>query len=270
MGASNQANKGRLRFGCHDFLNSQPLIRPLLNGRVKPPFEIVLDSPAKLADMLKAGGLDLAFIPAVEYAEIPGLKIVPGFSIAAKGDVKTVLLYSRKEVGEISAVAVDDRSRTSVALLKLLLRAFYKRDVKFVGPGKEGESADAALVIGDDAFAVSREAQKVYDLAGEWLKFTGKPFVFSILCVADGVNADEAITALGKSKELGVKMTDEICGTKKVLAEIGREVCADYLRKRIRYDLTPEEDVGGLRLFFHLAHKHGVIEREPPLRFYPE
>lgn len=265
MGAFNPATKGRLRFGCHDFLNSQPLIRPLLNGTVKPPFEIVLDSPANLADRLKTGGLDLAFIPAVEYAEIPGLKIVPGFSIAAKGDVTTVLMHSKKTVGEISSVAVDERSRTSVALLKVLFRAFFKRDVAFVAAG---EPADAALVIGDDAFSVSRGERVVYDLAGEWLKFTGKPFVFSILCVADGVNADEAITALKKSKEIGVKMTAEICGAKGVSAAIGREVCEDYVRNRIKYDLSPA-DVDGLRHFFRLAHRHGVIAAEPTLRFYP-
>ncbi|MBI3580504.1 MAG: menaquinone biosynthesis protein [Nitrospinae bacterium] len=265
MGGSNPAGKGRLRFGCHDFLNSQPLIRPLLNGTVEPPFEIVLDSPARLADMLKEGGLDLAFIPAVEYASIPGLRIVPGFSIAARGDVKTVLMHSKKPVGEISSVAADERSRTSVALLKLLFRGFFKRDVAFVAAG---EPADAVLVIGDDAFSVSRAERVVYDLAGEWLAFTGKPFVFSVLCVADGVNADEAITALKKSKEIGVKMTDEICGAKGIPAAIGREVCEDYVRRRIRYDLAPA-DVEGLKLFFQLARRHGVIEREPPLRFYP-
>ena len=268
MRETNPRDKARLKFGCHDFLNSQPIIRPLLSGAVNPPFEIVLDSPAKLADMLKNRKLDLAFIPAVEFASIPGLRIVPGFSIAAKGDVKTVLMYSKKDVEDITAVAVDNRSRTSVALLKLLMCAYYKRDVIFLEPGKDGAADDATLVIGDDAFAVSNEGQKVYDLAGEWFKFTGKPFVFSVLCVGEGVDADEAIVALKKSKAVGVQMTGEICGAQRILAEIGREVCADYLENRIRYDLAPD-DVEGLRLFFNLAHKHGVIAAEPPLSFYP-
>jgi chorismate dehydratase len=254
-----------LRFGCHDFLNSQPIIHALTSGLVKPPFEIILDSPAKLADMLKAGRLDMAFIPVAEYAEIPGLKIVPGFSIAAKGDVKTVLLHSKKPMGEINTVNADVRSRTSVALLKTLMGGFYKKRITFI-PANEG-LADATLVIGDEAFAVPRENQHVYDLSGEWLKFTGKPFVFAALCIADGVDADVAISALAKSKEFGKRMTNEICRAWKMPSGVEREVCEDYLLNRIRYDLT-NEDLEGLTLFFKLAHENGVIRSEPRLLFY--
>ncbi|MBI3794692.1 MAG: menaquinone biosynthesis protein [Nitrospinae bacterium] len=255
----------KLRFGCHDFLNSQPILHPITAGLVKPPFEITLDSPAKLADMLKAKKLDLAFIPVAEYAEIPGLRIVPGFSISAMGDVKTVLLHSAKKIADVKTIRADARSRTSVSLLKLLLRAFYKSDAVFVGP--ETKEADAELIIGDEAFSVPQNGRIILDLAGEWLKFTKKPFVFAALCVAEGVDADEAISALEKSKMMGVRMTDDICRTWKMPDGASSADCEDYLLNRIRYDLAPD-DIEGLRLFFQLAHSHGVIKSAPRLLFY--
>jgi len=260
----------RLKFGCHDFLNSQPILYPLAQGLVETPFDMVLDSPAHLADRLRDGELDLAFIPAVEYARIPRLKIVPGFSIAAEGEVRTVLMFSRKKMEEIKTVAVDQRSRTSVSLLKVLMHGYYGRDVSFSIAQKGHdplENADAALLIGDEAFKIPASGFHLYDLSQEWFRFTGKPFVFSILCVASGVDADVAIDALGKAKEIGKGMLDEICRKGSLELGIPHGVCLDYLSNRIRYDLTPQQ-IQGLKLFYELAGKYGVIHSVPDIVFY--
>jgi len=229
----------------------------------------VLDSPARLADRLKEGELDLAFIPAVEYARIPRLRIVPGFSIAATGEVKTVLMYSKKDRENIRSVAVDQRSRTSVSLLKVLLQGYYKQKVSFTiaSGGDPLEGADAALVIGDEAFKISRKKYRVYDLSAEWHRFTGKPFVFSILCVAPGVDADVAVDALHRAKGAGRMMMDDICRVGAEQAGISQADVHDYLTNRIQFDLSPAH-VEGLRLFYELAFKFGVIPAEPALAFY--
>lgn len=260
----------RLKFGCHDFLNSQPIIYPIKEGLIDAPFETILAPPGELSDMLKNGALDLAFIPAVEYARIHGLRIVPGFSIAALGPVKTVLLFSKREIEEIDTVAVDHRSRTSVSLLRVLMAEFYKKEVEFAITRDVHNFIDAAedatLVIGDESFR-DAHGRHVYDLSELWRRFTGLPFVFAVLCVAPGCEAHDAVAALRRAKEMGMGMLDEICRASAPRAGITVEECRDYLTNHIRYDLT-DDDIKGLRLFLELAYKHQMVHSFAPVAFY--
>jgi len=262
---------GKLRFGCHDFLNSKPFTFPFLNGFLDSPFDTVFASPSKLSDMLFAGELDIAFIPSIEYARIPNLKIVPNFSIASTGEVKTVLMFSKGSVWNIYKVAVDRRSRTSVALLKVLFKEFYRSDVSIVNiksrePEKMLHSADAGLLIGDEAFGVGDE-YNVTDLSQAWFAFTGKPFVFAVLCVRDGVDASEAIKVLNESRAVGLEKVDDICKEANDKTGLDVEICRDYLEKRISYNLSGDE-LEGLTKFYELAEKHGFIESIPEFDFY--
>ncbi len=261
----------RLKFGCHNFLNSQPIVYPIKEGLIDTPFETIFAPPGELADMLKSGALDLAFIPSVEYARIHGLRIVPGFSIAALGPVKTVLLFSKRGIEEVDTVAVDHRSRTSVSLLRVLMAEFYKKEVEFAITRDAHNFIDAAedatLVIGDESFR-DAHGRHVYDLSELWHRFTGLPFVFAILCVAPGCEAHAAVDALRRAKDMGMTILDEICRASAARAGITVDECRDYLTNRIRYDLT-DGDVKGLRLFLELAHKHQVVHSFAPVAFYP-
>ncbi len=261
----------RLKFGCHDFLNSQPIVYPIKEGLVDTPFDTIFAPPGELADMLKNGALDLAFIPAVEYARIHGLRIVPGFSIAALGPVRTVLLFSKRKIEDIDTVAVDHRSRTSVSLLRVLMAEFYKKEVEFAITRDVHNFIDAAedatLVIGDESFRDAR-GRHVYDLSELWHRFTGLPFVFAVLCVTPGCEAHAAVAALRRAKEMGMGALDKICRTYAARAGITVEECRDYLGNRIRYGLS-DGDVKGLRLFLELAHKHQVVHAFTPIAFYP-
>jgi len=262
----------RLRFGCHDFLNASPFTFALTEGTIEANFDIDFAPPAKLADSLKDGRLDMAFIPAVEFAAIPGLEIVPGFSIAAMGEVGTVLLVSNGSLWEVNKVAADSRSRTSVALLKILFREFFRKGAGVINSRSLDleemmQSADAALVIGDESFSIDREKYRVTDLAEAWFAFTGKPVVFALLCVREGVDAGEAVRTLEKSKRASLENPDGFCAEIAPRFGVSAEVCRDYLTKKIRYDLN-SDDLDGLKLFFRLAAKNGIIEQEPEIRFY--
>ena len=221
--------------------------------------------------MMKANELDIAFIPAIEYARMDNLKIVPGFGIASLGEVKTVVMFSRYELDTIKSISLDNRSRTSVALLKILLKEYYKRDVEFTDRITDADNiddtADAALLIGDETFDINSTDFNLYDLSKAWFEFTQKPFVFALLCVVDGVNADEAVAALQKAKRIGLQKIEEVARHAAMELEIGESVCLDYLTKCMRYDLD-SEDINGLQLFFELAHKNGLIDRIPELKFY--
>ena len=85
----------RPRVGIYDFLNSKPIINPILHGLVETPFELIIDSPSRLADRFSSGELDIAMIPSVEYARIEEAVIIPQICIASLGRVDTVLLFSK-------------------------------------------------------------------------------------------------------------------------------------------------------------------------------
>ena len=260
-----------LKFGCHDFLNSRPLTYAISEKLINPPFETIYAPPAKLSDMLRAGDLDLAIIPAIEYARIPGLELVPEFSIAANGEVRTVLLFSENDPWSAGSIAVDPRSRTSVALMQILFNEYRKRDVKIIevesnDPAVLMESGEAALIIGDEAFGIDRERMNVIDLAQSWHLHTNKPFVFALLVVRAGVEASLAIESLKQAKEIGLGRLGEISNKSSALNGVPEDVCYDYLESRISYNLNDDE-VEGLKLFYELALKHGLIEKSPDTTF---
>ncbi len=265
----------RLKFGCHDFLNSKPITYSLMREEFESCVDLTLAPPAILAESLSKGELDMAFIPAIEYARTQGVKIVRGFSIAAMGEVKTVLMFSDESVWNIKKVAADHRSRTSIALLKILFKEYYKTDVSVIprkshDPQKLLTMADAGMVIGDEAFKVNRDEHKVTDLSQAWHAFTGKSFTFAVICVRDGVDpmlVREAIAVLAESKKAGLENIAEIAARESQKLGIDEETCREYLLKNIRYNLD-RDDQEGLTDFLSLAAEHGIIEENKELEFF--
>ena len=147
----------KIRFGCHNFLNSQPILIPLLerNGN---ELDIIQDSPANLALMLRQGKLDLSFVPSIEYARNPEYRLVNNISISSLGTVDTVLLICKTKMRDVESVAVDNRSISSILLLKILFLEKYNRLPLFSYSDPDYEkmllSNDAALIIGDKSFLV--------------------------------------------------------------------------------------------------------------------
>jgi chorismate dehydratase len=143
--------------------------------------EWFIDYPAKIADMLLKDEIDIGLVP---VAIIPLLKeyhIITDYGIACDGKVASVCLFSDVPIEAITTILLDYQSRTSVQLLKILLKEYWKKDVNFV-PAKANyeksiKGSTAGLVIGDRAF--SQTNPYVYDLGEIWKLHTGLPFVFA-------------------------------------------------------------------------------------------
>src|SRR6516165_3089756 len=112
-----------LRIGAVSYLNTKPLICDL--DLLAPDAELVLEVPSRLADRLAEGSLDVGLIPAIEYFRAGSYTIVPNISIASRGPVLSVTLFSRVPWQEIRRVALDEGSRTSAALAQIVLRRRY-------------------------------------------------------------------------------------------------------------------------------------------------
>ena len=261
-----------LKFGIHDFINAQPLRDALKTMGDWTKIEIHTNTPAHLADQLNRGELDLAMIPSIEYLKNSDrLRLLPGVSIASKNQVGTVLLVSKFPLETIDTLAIDNRSRTSVALLKILFKNEMSPDLKWVdcepNPEIMLKDHDAALIIGDPALGFKKEGSTVYDLSEEWYQRTGKTFVHAVIAVKEGVEIDERIVEIFRvAKQEGLMKIASTVRNQSRLTNFPEPLLLDYLKNKIRYNLGGEE-LDGLSHFQSLCKSAGLIEKKTPFEF---
>lgn len=247
------------------------------NGTAGRDFEISYTIPSQCADALRAGTSDIGIIPVAAYATIPELVILPDIAIAAKGRVRSILLISKVPLQQIRTVAADTSSRTSVALLHVLFSRFWGGEREFIPmPPKVDEMlahCDAALVIGDTALVADRSRYKTWDLAEEWQRCTGKPFVFAVWAVRLA-----ALCEMQRGLDLaGIFRTSRDCGLQpENVAQIAREWSprlglteadiTEYLTVNIDYKLD-RANREGLELFYSYTAECGALPQAPELRF---
>jgi chorismate dehydratase len=216
------------------------------------------------------GKADIGIVPSIEYQRIERAQILSGISIASKSEVKSVLLLSKVPIEKVKTVAVDNSSRTSAALLRILMRKFYSRFItatpSLPKPADMLKRADAALVIGNPALTFDGQVPEVYDLAAEWKKFTGLPFVFALWVGHEDAKLARFRKDFEDSREFGLAHVDEISAEYAPKLNMRPAGVKVYLTQNIDYSLD-EENRKGLRLFYKLARETGIIPVEKDLSF---
>jgi chorismate dehydratase len=245
------------------------------HGTVGADFDISYTLPSACAAELKAGRADIGIIPAAAYAEIPDLAILPGVAIAARRPVRSILLVSKVPVEKIQNVALDTSSMTSVALTKVLFERWLGGGRIFTAMAPDLDTMlhdhDAALVIGDTALKVDRFKYLTLDLAEEWIRFTGKPFVFAFWAVRraalENASADlAAIFQASRDHGLQPENISQIAREWSPKVGLSEAEVRSYLTENIHYHL----DTGcieGLQLFYRYAAECGAFPAPPPLHF---
>ncbi len=260
-----------IRVGIVPYLNAKPLFYPLITGEIKHDLTLIEDSPAGLADALARQELDIAMIPTIEYVLGDNYRIIPGIGISSLGAVKSVLLYSKLIPPAIYRVALDESSRTSAALVKVLLSNCFGIHPEYCTSPPHLSNmltkADAALLIGDQALMVPRNGYHCIDLGALWQAYTGMSFVFALLAVRKDVDAGEAVNILLAAKALGLTQIPQIARAEAAKLGISPEVCLDYLQNRIQYELQ-DEQLQALVHFYQMAGVEGLIPEEVHLKFY--
>ncbi len=259
-----------LRLGAVSYLNTKPLVYGL--DALGDQFDVRFDVPAKCAELLHDGRVDLGLIPAIEYLR-GDYMIVPGVSIASDGDVATVAVFTRVPIEQVRTLALDLSSRTSVALTRVLCAKRWGIAPRFTPAEPDLDAmlrrADAALVIGDPAFEIDPKKHDVakVDLGGEWKALTGLPFVYAMWAGRPGAATAEQCRALEAAKDRGLAHLPEIA--RQVSggnASLERRALV-YLRDNLKYGLG-EAEQAGLRRFHELATEVSVAPALKPLRFY--
>src|SRR5258708_10862746 len=266
-----------LRISAISFLNTVPLMWDFEHGPARPEFEISYTLPSDCARALKSGSADIGIIPVAAYAQIPNLQILPGVAIASRCAVRSILLVSKVPIEKIRTGALDTSSMTSVALTKILFEKWLGGGRTFapMAPNLDQMLADhdAALVIGDPALTIDRSRYVTLDLAEEWVRHTGKPFVFAFWAVRSEALSNLPISTdlaevFRQSRDHGLASAsiDQIARDWAPKLGLSESAIRSYLTESIHYELD-SECVEGLQLFYRYAAEIGALPTAPELHF---
>jgi chorismate dehydratase len=208
-------------------------------------------------------------IPSIEYA-LGEYTIVPGVAIGSRGPVRSVVLLHERPLESLRRVALDASSRTSIALVRILLRERLGRDPEYVEmppdpPAMLGR-ADAALLIGDPALYFDGPARRL-DLGLAWYEATRLPFVFAFWAGRAGVLTGADVERLQDALAAGLRQVAQIASSYNGHAAGRAAENEAYLRENIVFRFGDQEQAG-LREFFRRAHHQGLVPRRPELRFH--
>ena len=221
--------------------------------------------------MLANGEVDTALVPVIEYQRIPEIAIVPDVCVGSRIAVRSVVLVTRKNnLKKVERVALDESSRTSVALVKIIFREFLGFEPKWETAAPDVKSmladADAALIIGDPAMKIPRDQFRVFDLATLWHEFTGFGFVFAMwMARRDGAEKLQSID-FAAARDEGLANVDQIARSYAQQIKLPEQEITDYLTKNIVFRVDKDMQKG-LGRYFELARKHGLIDSSKELVF---
>jgi chorismate dehydratase len=268
----------KLRISAISYLNTAPLMWDFehLRDGERSQFDISYTLPSQCAANLAQGSADIGIIPAAAYARIPNLAVLPGVAIASRRAVRSILLVSKLPLEKIKTVALDTSSLTSVALTQVLFVRWWGGGRTFNPSAPDLETMlqqnDAALLIGDPALQVDRSRYLTYDLAEEWIRFTGKPFVFAFWAVRQEALKDAASFDLAgifqESRDHGLE-PDHLGQTAREWAlklSLSEASVRSYLTDNIHYYLDAD-CLEGLQLFYRYGAEIGVLPGAPGLHF---
>jgi chorismate dehydratase len=244
-----------LRIGAVSYLNTKPLVYGL--GERIPQARLVFDLPSRLADQLAAGDLDVALIPSIEYFQNPQYSIVSDACIGARGPVMSVKLLFRKPPAEVRTLALDEGSRTSAALARILLHerhGLQPQRLPFpIGMPLAETMADAVVMIGDRAMHPPREPfVEIWDLGDEWCRWSELPFVFAMWVARPGVELGDLEQALAAARDDGLAHLPQIAAAEAPRVGLTAEQALTYLRDNLYFYLGTREE-RGLELFHRKA-----------------
>ena len=286
----------RLRVAAINFLNPAPLMwdfeHPPLDAPLALRYQIDRMSPSECAARLASGTADIGLIPIAALATSPGLRILPGCTIASKGRVRSLRLVRRaaQPLADLRSVAADTASRTTLAYARILFHKWGNPAVPFLPAAADLDAmldqADAAILIGDPAlmaleervnrFERTGEELVYHDLAQEWRAHTGLPFVSAVWCVAprnsagapglDSGTWDSIAQDFIQSRNHGLQNIDALVAEWSARLPIPDQTIRAYLTTNIHYVLD-EECIEGMKGFFRMAAELGVLpDYKPPIQ----
>src|SRR5688572_15418436 len=212
-------SNGKVRVGIVNYLNTKPLIYGLQRPPISNLIELTGGHPAKIASMLANDEIDIGLVPVAVIPSLQSWHVNGNYCIGTEGEIASVCLFSEVPMQEIQKVYLDYQSRSSVALLKWLMKESWGIDPEIIQASDDTyrqliKGTTAGLVIGDRALEQRKISTFIYDLGSEWRLITGLPFVFAAWVSTRELPA-EFISAFNKANGLGLQHINEIVAEEK-------------------------------------------------------
>jgi chorismate dehydratase len=249
---------GKIRVSAVKYANTYPFMYGLIESGFDKIVELQTDHPADCAAKLIADKVDIGLIPVAALPLLKEYQIISDFCIGANKNVRTVLLLSNCEFQDIKSVYLDYRSRSSINLTKVLAQNYWMKDFNWVNTSKGFDFLDigtdeAVVLIGDQCFEYENSFKHKVDLALEWEKFSGLPFVFACW-TANKYIENDFLERFNSALRFGVKNIDSVVEKYGQTGVITGVVLKNYLVENIDYDFN-EDKKKGLKLFLELMAK---------------
>lgn len=235
----------KIRVAAVSYLNTKPLLYGFDNAPIREEIELTVDYPSKIGQQLVDDEVDVGLIPVALIPKLPEHHIITDYCIGAEGPVASVALFSDVPIEEITGIYLDYQSRSSVALLRYLLKHYWKISPALLRaePGYESKIKEtvAGVIIGDRALLQRTKNLYVYDLAEAWIADTGLPMVFAAWIsnkplTQDFINRFNEATGAGTH---GKGLEEVIANTPCDFFDL-----KEYFTRHISYDLTSTKRKG--------------------------
>ena len=223
----------KVKISAVSYTNTLPFLYGLRHSSLIDKISLSLDVPSTCAHKLIHGEADLGIVPIAALPDIPHAEIISDYCLGASGAVNSVFIYSEKPATAIQSLRLDNQSRTSNALARILLRHYWKNDAVITVTG----DADAYVEIGDRTFGKQHDHPYVYDLSWHWKEFTGLPFTFAAW-VANKPLEPSFVRAFNDALAYGLSQREAL------IAELPARIDFDYrqyLMENIDYQYNEEK-----------------------------
>jgi predicted solute-binding protein len=288
----------KLRISVVQYLNTAPLVRGFTHGPLQNSYDLSFTVPSQCAEALRTNSADVAIIPAIEYQRIPNLVILPDLSVSSKERVRSLLIVSKVSIREARSIALDQSSRSTQALTRILCDARWLITPQFQQAAPDLASmlqtSDAALLIGDPALRLAIAAEQnvkpgsdgewlctgaqlglpqmetlhIYDAVHEWWQLTERPAVLAVWAARPEIVTPELIADFSASLAYGMQHLDSICSEAAAELNLPAEELSLYLRTNIDYSLD-EENLKGLTEYFAHAARLNLIPKLQAIAIAP-
>ncbi len=266
--------ENRIRIGAVSYLNTKPLVYGL--EAHADEIDLSFDLPSRLADRLNSGDLDVALIPSIEAIANPHYTIISDACIGCRGPVWSVKLLSRVPGAKIKTLALDEGSRTSRVLGRILLKEKFgvlpRLSQLNMADAWQHVPTDAVMIIGDRAMTIDPpEFPHVWDLGEIWHQWTGLPFVFAVWAARSDNDLQQNFDRLGwilsRARDRGVENVDAIATDQAGVYGLTKTICQNYLSDNLYFQLGDAEKQG-LAAYFRYAAELNVIAPNLQLQFH--
>lgn len=242
----------KITLSAVSYLNTKPFLWGIEQSGLAEKLNITLDIPAKTAEKLLQNQVDAALVPVGILPQLPSYQLITNYCIGALNRVRTVCLYSQQPLQNITHVLLDYQSCTSVRLVQILFKYYWKQSVSFAPASPNFETqlqgSTAGVIIGDRAIAAERQYPYVYDLSEAWHAFTGLPFVFAAWVSRRPINPD-LIADLNRAFAYGIDHLPQVAALYTKVYDGDFDVY-NYLSQNISYAFDDEKRKA-LDLFLH-------------------